>query len=176
MSHCARNRRFGFRLTGLVLGMVSAAPVALAQQAASPPESEAAVSPKWAVQCTNPGQELVCQAIQTVYLRKTGQRLISVSIKRTDPTGSATMLLQLPHGLYLPNGVQVKIDSGDAASLAIQTCDLKGCYVGTTRSPAQITAMKKGRVLAVTFQNLKKQPITIQVPLTGFTAAYAKLD
>jgi invasion protein IalB len=44
------------------------------------------------------------------------------------------MMIQLPVGLFLPGGVNFQIDDGKLQALAIQACDLKGCYAATTVS------------------------------------------
>ena len=101
--------------------------------------------------------------------------MLSISVSK--PTGgkNAAMLLQLPHGLFNPAGVAMGIDGAKPETLAIQTCDAKGCYAGAPITPDKLTAMSKGSKLNVTFQNLKKQKIVVPVPLKGFAEAYKKL-
>jgi len=168
-------------VAGLVL--LSSSGPALAQQAkekAAPAAPQAQGAPKgavpgWTVRCNNPGQGLVCKAVQTVVLAKTRQLLISITVGKPADDGNAAMLLQLPLGLYNPAGVKVGIDDGAAETLAIQTCDAKGCYAGMAVTPEKQAAMIKGAKLNVVFQDLKKQSITVPVPLTGFDVAFKKL-
>lgn len=139
-------------------------------------KNETPPQPGWAVTCENAGSGLQCQALQTIAMRQTGQRLISVSVRRNPDETSAAMLLHLPHGLFLPAGLKVKIDDGKTRELPVQTCDARGCYAGMGASETEIAAMQKGMTLAVSFQNLEKKTITVNVPLAGFTAAYNKLQ
>jgi invasion protein IalB len=131
--------------------------------------------PGWSVRCDNEGQGLVCKAVQTVLLAKTRQRLISVSISKPGKGKKAPMLLQLPHGLFNPAGVTVRVDKAKPQKLEIQTCDANGCYAGTTLTPDVLAAMSKGGRLGVVFQDLKKQNITVPVSLKGFGEAFKKL-
>lgn len=142
-----------------------------AADAHAPPQQP----PGWTVQCTNPGAGLVCKAMQTIVLAKTRQLLISAAISKPAGSGNAAMLLQLPHGLYNPAGVTVAIDAAQPQTLQIQTCDAQGCYAGAPLTPEQLAAMKAGTKLNVVFQDLKKQRITVPVPLKGFEEAFKKL-
>ncbi|MCH9807999.1 MAG: invasion associated locus B family protein [Alphaproteobacteria bacterium] len=131
----------------------------------------------WGVQCGDAGQGLSCKAFQTVSMRKSGQRLlmVSVSANKKDQK-SASLLLHLPHGLFLPAGVSIKVDEGKPRVLAVQTCDAKGCYAGAALKAGEVAAMKSGKILGVGFQNLKKKTLNIGMPLNGFSEAYAKLE
>jgi len=129
----------------------------------------------WAVQCGNAGKELACKAYQSIALRKTGQRLLMVSVTRPKGGKGPAMLIHLPHGLFLPAGVSLAIDKGKPKTLVVQTCDAKGCYAGAALDKGQAAAMQSGKALTIGFQNLKKKPLNIAMPLAGFAAAYAKL-
>lgn len=129
----------------------------------------------WSVRCNDAGQGLVCKATQSIALAKTRQLLLSVAVSKPAKGENAAILLQLPHGLFNPAGVTVGIDDGAAETLVIQTCDAKGCYAGAQLVPNKLAAMTKGTKLNVVFQNLKKQKITVPVPLKGFDAAFKKL-
>ena len=59
--------------------------------------------------------------------------------------------------------------------LQIQTCENRGCYAGSTIPPDLLAALKSGKQLKVSFQNLGKETITIPMPLTDFAAAYDKI-
>ena len=62
-----------------------------------------------------------------------------------------------------------------AADLQIQTCEARGCYANTPISPEMLAAMKTGKQLKVSFQNLAKETIAIPMPLADFAAAYEKI-
>ena len=109
-------------------------------------------------------------------LTKTRQRLVSLSVSKPGGTDkNATMLIHLPHGVFNPAGVVASVDDQKADTLEIQTCDAKGCYAGAPLAPEKLAAMTKGTKLNLTFQDLKKQKITVPVPLKGFEEAYKKL-
>jgi invasion protein IalB len=154
------------------------APIAPAPPAASQSaEKQAAQKPAqpWSVNCANTGQGLACKALQSIVLANTRQLLLSVSVSKSANDKTAAMLLHLPHGLFNPAGVTIAIDEEAPESLVIQTCDAKGCYAGNPLTPETLQLMTKGTKLNVVFQDLKKQKITVPVPLKGFEDAYKKL-
>ncbi len=85
------------------------------------------------------------------------------------------MLLHLPHGMHLPAGVVIRVDKGKPIKVAIQTCDLRGCFAGVPVDAVMLKAKKRGQTLSVALRNLKKQTIAINLNLKGFTAAFKKL-
>jgi invasion protein IalB len=112
---------------------------------------------------------------QTAVLSKTGQLVILVNIRVPSETHSPVALVQLPLGLNLPAGVKLQVDDGKAADLQIQTCDNRGCYTSTPVATDLLAALKTGKQLKLSFQNLNKETITIPMPLADFAAAYDKI-
>ncbi len=64
---------------------------------------------------------------------------------------------------------------GKATDLQIQTCENRGCYAGAPITPDVLAALRSGKELKLSFQNLAKETITIPMPLTDFAAAYDKI-
>jgi invasion protein IalB len=155
------------------------APKAAAPQAKPPMEKSENPGkqrpPGWTVQCANRGASLECKANQTIVTAKTRQVLLAVSVSKPAGGQDLAMLVQLPHGLFNPAGVTVGVDGAVPETLQIQTCDAKGCYAGLAVTADKLAAMSKGTKLNVTFQDLKKQPITVPVSLNGLGEAVKKL-
>lgn len=129
----------------------------------------------WAVNCSNSGKGLVCKVMQRLVLKKTNQLLLAVTVQKSDQSDKASMLIQLPHGLFLPAGVKLQIDNDKQTNHTIQTCDQRGCYVGLPLAASVLKSMSSGKMFAVIFQNLKKKNVKVPLPLKGFEAAYKKL-
>lgn len=128
----------------------------------------------WLVRCDNTGQELECRLSQTIVVQKTGQRLLSVVVRKPPKGQGTALMLHLPFGLHFPSGITVQVDAGKPETLAVQTCDEKGCYAGAPIGVDRLTAMQKGEKLIVGFKDLKQQAMTVPVPLAGFAEAYQK--
>jgi invasion protein IalB len=83
--------------------------------------------------------------------------------------------VQLPLGINLPVGAKLQVDEGKAVDLQVQTCENRGCYASTPLAPDMLAALRSGKQLKVSFQNLGKETIAIPMPLTDFAAAYDKI-
>jgi invasion protein IalB len=150
---------------------------------AAPPQPAAgeAIAPApltWTTRCFGEGRKaaLVCEVEQSMFITKTGQLVASVNVKLPPDTRQPVMMIQLPVGLFLPAGVSLQIDEGKPQSLAIQTCDLKGCYAATPVAPEMLGAMKSSKRLAVIFQNLNKENVNLAFALSGFAEGYDKIN
>ena len=149
-----------------------------APAAPSPAQAAAPAAAAWRSHCNSASRQTVpeCMVEQTAILGKTGQMLASVSV-RVPPSGSQpVMMVQVPVGLFLPAGINVRIDEQPPLQLVIQTCDLKGCYAGSPVSADMLKAMKAGKQIGVEFQNLSKQAITVPLTLTQFAEAYRSIQ
>jgi invasion protein IalB len=161
------------------------APAAQAAQApatpaAAAPQADAAPAPAppgWVARCSSAsrGAPLECLIEQTAVLTKTGQLIVLIDIRVPSDTHAPVAVVQLPLGLNLPAGAKLQVDDGKTTDLQIQTCEQRGCYTNAPISPEMLAAMKTGKQLKVTFQNLAKEVIAIPMPLADFAAAYDKI-
>jgi invasion protein IalB len=155
----------------------TAAPPAAPPADAVPATAPASPTPGWAVRCTSASRAapLECAMEQTAVLSKTGQLIVLVNIRVPSDTHAPVAMVQLPLGLNLPGGAKLQVDDGKTADLQIQTCENRGCYAGAAITPDVLAALKSGKQLKLSFQNLAKETITIPMPLTDFAAAYDKI-
>jgi invasion protein IalB len=140
--------------------------------AAAPP-----APPGWAAHCNSVSRDasLECTIEQNAILTKTGQVLVLVVIRVPGDTRAPLAFMQLPLGLNLQTGAKFQVDDGKAVDLPIQTCENRGCYASAPVTPELLTALKSGKQLKVSFQDLAKETITIPMPLNDFAAAYDKI-
>jgi invasion protein IalB len=157
-------------------------PPASAPQVAPAPgqQAEAAGAPQqpgWIARCASIGRDapLECAVEETAVLTKTGQLIVLVNIRVTSDTRTPVAMVQLPLGLNLPAGAKLQVDEGKTVDLQIQTCENRGCYANLPVAPDLLAALRTGKQLKISFQNLAKDPITIPMPLADFAAAYDKI-
>ncbi len=133
--------------------------------------------PGWTARCASASRDgpLECAVEQNAVLPRTGQLVIAVNIRVPADTHTPSALIQLPLGLNIPAGAKLQVDDGMVTDLQIQTCEARGCYAGTAIAPDLLTAMKSGKQLKVSFQNLNKETLTVPLPLADFAAAYEKI-
>jgi invasion protein IalB len=170
-----------FYLIAAAFSALSAFVFPSAAQQAKPKDKAAAASkeasPKadaWLMRCDNAGKEFECSLSQTIVMQKTGQRLLSVVVRKPPKGEGTALMLHLPYGLHFPSGVTVQVDAGKVETLQVQTCDEKGCYAGAPIAAERLSAMQSGEKLVVGFKDLKQQAVNVPVPLAGFAEAYKK--
>lgn len=152
----------------------------VAQPAPAPTQAQAEGTPGqpgWIVRCTSASREapLECAMEQNAVLTKTGQTVVLINIRIAPDTRTPIALLQLPLGLNLPVGAKLQVDEGKTFDLQIQTCENRGCYASTPVAPDLLAALRSGKQLRVSFQNMAKETIAIPMPLVDFAAAYDKI-
>jgi len=159
----------------------AAAPAPAAQPAPAPTQAQADGTPPgqpgWIVRCTSPSRTapLECAMEQNAVLTKTGQTVVLINIRIAPDTRTPIALLQLPLGINLPLGAKLQVDDGKTVDLQIQTCENRGCYTSTPVAPDLLAALRSGKQLKVSFQNMAKETIAIPMPLNDFAAAYDKI-
>lgn len=158
----------------------NAAPAPAAQPAAAPTQQQAEGAPGqpgWIVRCTSASRDaaLECAMEQNAVLTKTGQTVVLINIRIAPDTRTPIALLQLPLGLNLPVGAKLQVDEGKTVDLQIQTCENRGCYASTPLAADLLAALRSGKQLKVSFQNMAKETIAIPMPLGDFAAAYDKI-
>jgi invasion protein IalB len=156
----------------------NAAPVAQATPAPAAAEGvNTPAAPGWVARCSSTSRDapLECAVEQSAVLTKTGQLIVLINIRVSAETRAPIALVQLPLGLNLPAGAKLQVDDGKTSDLQIQTCEARGCYANLQISPDVLAALKSGKQLKISFQNLAKETIAIPMPLADFAAAYDKI-
>lgn len=167
------------------LAVLSAAPALAQESGATPapvisgvpipaPVPDAAVPAgpvvSWPVVCGTAGDAATCVAMQALGVAETDQRLLTVMLQ-SDGAAGENVILQLPHGVLFPAGVQLAVDGGAQVQALLTTSDVSGAYAGATLTPDLATAMRGGQTLTVSFRSVEGELISIPVPLEGFAAA-----
>jgi invasion protein IalB len=145
-------------------------------ETAAKPGAEAPKLPQWIVSCSNGNTQAVfrCAMQQTLFVSKTGQRVLSMTIEKGGKGYGAALLL--PHGINFANGVTWGIDDGEKSQVAISNADQNGSYARFELTEAQIEAMKKGSILRVATQPMSGENLNIELTLAGFGDAFAILE
>ncbi|WP_454812061.1 invasion associated locus B family protein [Labrys neptuniae] len=155
-----------------------AAPEAPKAATAAPSAAPAPAAPGWVTRCTADARQgpLDCVVEENAVMNNTGQLVVGFSVRVPSDTRAPVVLVRLPLGLYLPAGLKLQVDDGQPVSYPLQTCDGAGCYVGTPLDAGLLARMKTGKQLKTTFQNLQRNDVSVQLPLTGFAESYAKIQ
>jgi invasion protein IalB len=131
--------------------------------------------PNWVVSCSQTRPGLECRAGQSLFLKRTRQRILSVAVRLPADTKKPVLLMQLPLGVYLPAGAILQIGKLEAQTLPFTNCDRGGCIAEYAVTDAELGAIAKGADLTISAQTVQRKPFTLTVPSLGFAAAYAKI-
>lgn len=131
----------------------------------------------WTVNCSSqgPAADLVCNMSQVLVQSETGQRLVAATIYRPQQSARAVMRLNLPHGIVLPEGVNVSVDEQAAIKYVILTADQNGSYADVELTEDVVARMQSGAALKLGVVTVGQEQIEFSLSLRGFTAAFAKL-
>ena len=129
----------------------------------------------WTVLCDKAEQGLSCKAVEEIRVKKTHQLLVSITVSMASDGRQPTMLIRLPHGVFLPAGTNLQIGKRPPHKLKIQTCDAAGCYAALPLSKDVLVTLRSEREMSVIFQDLRRHPITVRMSLRGFDVAYKKI-
>lgn len=159
-------------LTGALLG-----PELVSAQSQTTTTSDPA--PPWSYACQESADKTqkLCRIMQNLTVKRGDQqqRLLTVIVRPQAKAKNHGLLIALPHGLFLPAGIEIKVDDNQPVKMVIQTSDAKGAYAGIAISDELLADLKKGIKLSVTFMSAVRKPVTVPVSLNGFTASYGKL-
>ena len=129
----------------------------------------------WAVSCTTAQGGKDCALSQAARNPSTGSTLMAVELAVPQAGGAEGMMLTA-FGLRLDAGIQLGVDgTGLNSPLPFLTCVATGCVVPLRFDTAALETLKAGAVLDVTGVKVEDgQPVTVQLSLTGFTAALTR--
>lgn len=176
----------GFAVAALMLSPLAAyaqeaapaeAPAAEAPAAEAPAADAAATAAapanqNWLKVCDPlPDGQQACIMRQVVLAN--GQFLGSFLL-RDDPGQESRLLAvaAVPLGVLLPFGLTWQIDGAKPIRVPYMLCDPTSCATQLVINEQYVNSLKKGNTLKLTAKNRQNQDLTIEITLSGFTAAY----
>ncbi|AGI69027.1 invasion protein B-like protein [Octadecabacter antarcticus 307] len=110
-----------------------------------------------------------CQLTQTMLAGELRQAVARLGLA-PDADGGMVLSALLPLGFSIPAGVRVAIDEGETIPLDLVRCVTAGCIAGHTLSADEITALRLGVLLAISFDSAAGRTITLAGSLDGISA------
>lgn len=118
----------------------------------------------------------ICQIVQTLTEKSADKPVLQVAIGYLPDQKVPVASFVLPLGIFLPAGLQLRVDEGKTGRVPFVSCDPVGCHAGVELDDEFLASMKKGSQLNVTFGTPNRQGVTAPVSLQGFTAALESLQ
>jgi len=161
------NRTGGILLAqaALIMVLCGGANAQTTNQGERPPQ------PKWQKLCNEntKTKEVVCVTTRQL-LATTGQVLSSVMIQ--EKKDSKKLLVAVPPGMLIRQGLNVKIDGANEKAVTFSICVPNLCFGDVDITPEYVTAMKAGNEVVITATNQRGRPLNFNLSLAGFTASY----
>ena len=179
---CAGEKR-GDSVFKSILSIIGAAMIVMAGVAAAPVPAHAEDAPvrethgAWEVRCKD-GQCFMTQIASD----DSGVPVLRFSVsKLATPRseGEATFIaaaeISTKVGVFLPQGVTFAIDGAQNRKIPFERCFPTACVALPAVQQALIDSLKAGGTVTVTVFANPGEPVTANVSLSGFTAAYDSL-
>jgi invasion protein IalB len=141
----------------------------------SGPVPPGALRERWRVHCKNTNGSIDCQARQLVYGKKTGKRLVSVSVRVPGRFQNPIMSIQLPLSINISFGALLQFGQTPTRTLALQSCNSHGCFAEYALAEIELATLIKGERLKISVRNRHRATIRFRVSGAGFAEAYAKI-
>jgi invasion protein IalB len=167
--------------SAFMLGFLQCATVAAVanEPGASPQPLELgdAESSAWVPSCYSEARSapLSCSLVQRLIVQETGQTFLTITVEVPSAGDPSVMRIQTPLGVYLPNGLKLRVDDAEPLTLAYGNCDTNGCYVRTASASPVLTSLESGKVLHLVLHTDEENSIALEIPLTGFSRAYTAI-
>lgn len=149
-----------------------AAEAPAAEAPATTAETPGSASQNWLKVCDPlPDGQKACIMRQVVLAN--GQFLGSFLL-RDDPGQESRLLAvaAVPLGVLLPFGLTWQIDGSKPVRVPYMICDPTSCATQLVINEQYVNSLKRGNTLKLTAKNRQNEDLTIEITLSGFTAAY----
>ena len=150
----------------------TATPADLPKPAQSPAPETKTIG-DWSVRCFAIQSPAPCDMFQLLTQKKTGQRVMSLSIAYMQKTDQHVIQIVLPLGVAIEKGVRISAGSYTSPPLEYRRCNRSGCFVEGIIDNAAIRAIGRSSAAAkVSVVSSEGQPLDIKYSLRGFAEAH----
>lgn len=149
---------------------------ALEPQAERPQAEVKARHEDWIVRCQPApedafGADEFCEMYQQVSEQENDQTVLEAVIGFPPDAERPVALFNLPLGMLLPPGVQLRIDDGEAERFPVQICLQAGCRSSIELTDDLVSQMRAGERATLTIADPQNRDVEIPLSLLGFSAA-----
>lgn len=166
------NKSLALAISGLLLGTAFLGTANAAQPTAGQKFGD------WSIGCDQDGGQSVCHLDQAVIDNNTQKPVLQVGVgylPGQDGKKQPKMVIIVPLGVILPQGLTVQIDDGPGAQVPFLHCMAAGCRTVVNLDAPTIAKFKAGTKAKMTFAAPNGQPVSVPVSLSGFTAGFDAL-
>lgn len=131
----------------------------------------------WLKRCvTNDSSIRTCLVTEAIILENLAQKvriqLASIRIQSVSNSKREKIYIQVPNRILLQSGLRFQIDKGKTRVAPFTICYNEACESEIDLTTEFVNQLKKGNVITLYFLQFDGKPVTINVPLAGFTVGY----
>ena len=161
-----------------------AAALALVSQLAMPANGQAQSNQQtseaikdWTLNCATPqgAPAEQCILVQDRLNPENQQPIMQIAVGFWGPERHRGLIITLPLGVTLPQGIQLEVDDTVIRKAPYVTCAPNGCQAHMPLDDALLQSMKSGQQGKIVFANARGQAVPVAFSLSGFTAGFAKV-
>lgn len=132
---------------------------------------------EWARLCEQPAglDRSVCHLAQVRTDENSGQVVAQIAISRDRDSGKLGLLLTVPLGIWLPDGLSVSLDGEPLRRVPIATCAPDGCVTGFAINAKEEAALLAAKSMVLVF-SADGQAFEVDVPLDGLEQGLGALS
>lgn len=138
-----------------------------------PPPTIDATGPAsgWIKVCQRAGDREGCVVQQEIY-GESGGFLASVAIQMVTGEARRRVVMTLPFGLWIEDGVQVRVDQRPPIPAPFGTCLANGCFAAVDLTPELLQNLRQGQRLTLAVRPPDASIVNIPFALTNFAAIF----
>lgn len=163
------------RLVAPLILLTTIASVPAAAQPARPPATTTVTrsgpATGWNKLCSAAGPTQACAISQEMFSEQ-GQFIASASFQYAPGGGRRRLIVNVPLGMWIEDGIQIRVDQGQVTRTHFGTCMTNGCFGAIDVNDALLNQMRRGRILQIIVRPPDPQVFQINIPLEAFGTAY----
>lgn len=101
-----------------------------------------------------------------------GSALGSIGIQETAGDRRRRLVMIVPHGMWIEDGVQFRVDGNPPVTSPYGTCLVNGCFAALDLTDALLQQMRRGRQVILTVKEPSQRPVNIALSLEQFATVY----
>ncbi|HBF30244.1 invasion associated locus B family protein [Rhizobium sp.] len=165
-----------FFRTLVVATMVGFYSLSLAQaQSVAEPSQTTAIYGDWITRCETAkrGDETTksCEIAQAIAGGNGQGKIAQIVIGRAQGEKVDRVVVELPAGIWLPDGVLMKVADKDFATLTFKRC-VQSCFASAPLTDAQREALFAATAASFVFKDATQKPVTLPLSGKGIREAY----
>ncbi|MCP3669959.1 MAG: invasion associated locus B family protein [Gammaproteobacteria bacterium] len=136
----------------------------------------------WGYKCETPKgfDQEICFIFQSITNKKNQSRIADITVaytpKAINKSNKPLMVITMPLGVFLPPGIQLRVDKGkEAARAPFIQCIQDGCQARAVLDDKMMSKLKSGNKLGIAFFTPQQKQLGFPVSLDGFTDAIDSL-